>query len=464
MATIVSDRTTIYSGAIVQGAVVVIFSAYTAVFVARNHYDLTLGQYAALFLPQIAAAVVAALFAANLGSWLRAKRAYLAGLSCSLVGMALLIATEWAERLPVSYSLLLAATAFVGAGMGLTFSFLRCYAVSLNPLHTRRQILLMNALLAAGMTAAPVYALLTRTTIAWWSLPLVLGVLLVAQMSLSGSLRAPPDGAPARRANRPVPRPLRAYPGLALLYGICAVVCLTAPHFLTGTVPSSHHLHMLELAEVGFWAALVAGGRVVFAIIDGMKSRQHLASMGVFMIGIILLVLSATLTRYDIMHVGIYVLAGVGCAALLPIDTRPGNEHIAAFPLAVTVGLMAVFPVGLGLSRVVYATIERNGMSPLETFLGVAVLGATACILLMPAMLNWRTMGYSDMPLGRNSRLSAVVHSGIAALPGGVATDRTPRPRDHAEDASRASEPGGATALPDGHHGGPPRRHGHSRP
>ncbi|HTZ93457.1 MAG TPA: hypothetical protein VMB74_13750 [Streptosporangiaceae bacterium] len=453
MATIVSDRTAIYSCAVIQGSVVAIFSAYTAVFVARYHYDLTLGQYASLFIPQIIAAVAAALFAAHIGNWLRAERAYRTGLACSLAGMVLLIATEWAERLPASYPLLLAATALVGTGVGLTFPFLRCYAAGLNPLHARRQILLMNALLAAGMTAAPLYGLITQATLIWWSLPLVLGVLLVSQMLLCGSLRAPPDGAPARRADRPVPGRFRAYPGLALLYGICAVLCLTAPRYLTGRVPSSHHLHLLELAEVGFWAALVAGGRVVFAIIDGMKSRQHLASAGVFMIGIIVLALSASLTRYDVMHVGIYLLAGIGCAALIPIDTRPGNEHIAAFPLAVTVGLMAVFPVGLGLSRFAYDNIQRDGLSIFEAFISVAVVGATACILLLPIILSWRTMGYFDLPLGRNSRLSAVAHAGSAGLPGGAAADSPPGPGDRAENAGRTFEPGGATALPDRHPG-----------
>ncbi len=463
MAAMVNDRTTIYTGTVLQGAVIVIFSAYTAIFVNRHHYDLTLAQYGALFIPQLIAAVLAALFAANICCWIRAQRVYRAGLSCSLAGMACLIATEWAERLPLSYPLLLAATALVGAGAGLTFSFLRCYAVSLNPLHARRQILLMNGLLAAGMAAAPAYALLTRTTIAWWSLPLVLGVLLIAEIMLTGSLRTPPDGAPARLLNRPVPGRFRAYPGLALLYGICAVVCLTAPHYLTGRVPSSHHLHLLELAEVGFWAALVVGGRVVFGIIDGMKSRQHLANIGVFMVGIILLALSVAMTRYALMHIGIYVLAAFGCAALLPIDTRPGNEHMAAFPLAVAVGLMVVFPVGLGLSRFAYDDVQRGGLSPFEAFISVAVVGATACILLLPTILAWHTLGYFELPLGGNSRLAALRQSGAGDSPDALAAGLPSHPRTPPDDASRVPEARGAGPLRRGLHGksrppGRPRR------
>ena len=118
----------------------------------------------------------------------------------------------------------------------------------------------MNALLAAGMAASPLYAFATFGTSAWWSLPLLLAVLLIAQMLLSRSLRAPPDGAPPRRAERRVPARFHAYPGLALLYGVCAVALITAPRYLTGMVPSASHLHLLVFMEAAFWAALGCKG------------------------------------------------------------------------------------------------------------------------------------------------------------------------------------------------------------
>jgi hypothetical protein len=127
---------------------------------------------------------------------------------------------------------------------------------------------------------------------------------------------------------------------------------------------------------------------VVFGIIDGLKSRQHVASIGVFMIGIVVFALSAAISRYDLMHVGLYMLAAVGCAALLPIDTRPGQEHLSAFPLAVTAGLLALFPAGLGLSRYGYDIAASDGVSSLELFLTVpARTRALASIFRDPASL-----------------------------------------------------------------------------
>lgn len=450
MATILSDRTVIYSGLIIQGAVAAIFSAYTSIFVASYHYALTLTQYGALFIPLVVAAFVAALFSTSLTTWLRAGDAYRAGLGCSLVGMALLVATEWAERLAFTYPLLLAATAFVGAGFGLSFQCVRCYVVSLNPLRARRQILLANGLVAAGLIAAPVYALVTRATSIWWSLPVVLGILLIAEMLLSRSLQAPVDGLRSQRENLRVPVRFRVYPGLALLYGLCAVACLTAPHYLTGPVPSARHLHFLVLAEVAFWAALVQGSRVVFALIDGMKSRQHAASIGVFTIAIVIYVVSVAISHYDMMHIGVYMLAAIACAALLPIDTRPGHELLSALPLAVAAGLLALFPAGLGLSRFGYNIVASDGVSSLALFLGVAALGAAACLLLLPIILSWRTMAYFEQPATRHAQSPGAGPSSAAAMPGPQAAPPPRRPPDGPDGDGEGWKPGGATALPPG--------------
>ncbi len=443
MATISGDRTAVYSGAFAEGAVAVSFFAYTGILISKSHYSLTLSQYGALFIPQVVAAVAATLFAARLGGWFRVGRAYLAGLSCSLAGMALLVATGLVPRLPVSYPLLLAATALVGAGFGLSFPFVRGCAVSLRPLSARRQILLVNAMAGAGMAAAPSYALLTRRTVAWWSLPLLLGLLLIAQMVLSRSLRAPPDGTPWPTGSRRLPAGFRLYPVLALAYGICALVCITASVRLSGVA----HVRMTVqvLAEVGFWAALVAGSRVVFALIDGMKERGRAASIGVFLIAFIVLILSFAMTWYGLMYLGIYLLAAVGCAALLPIDTRPGDEAIAVFPLAVTIGLMALFPVGLGLSRLGYRIATHDGATPLEVYLGIAVLGALAGLLLLPVVLRWHTLAYFDEPGVRNEQAPRAGQSGGAS----ALTAPGPRkPPDRSRDDSGRSGRGGATGVP----------------
>jgi hypothetical protein len=458
MATIRSDRTAIYSGAVVQGAVAVVFFAFAGVLIDRYH--LTLPQYGILFIPLFLAIVVTVLFSASLCYRIPVLGTYRSGLAISLAGMAALVATEWQQRLPVTYPLLLAAAVFVGAGFGLAYPHVRCYAVCFKPLRSRRQSILVNALLTVGMAAAPAYQLGIRGTSAWWTLPVLLGFLLIAEMLLTRSLRAPPDGAPMRLAGRPVPtRFFRAYPALALLYGICAIICLTAYLHPPGSAPLVH-LNILVLAEVGFWAALINGARVAFAIIDGMSARRHAASMGVFTIAIVVLILSAVFTRYALMHIALYLLAGISCAALLPIDTRPGNEHISLFPHAIAGGIMALFPVGLGLSRYLYDIFAAIGVSPFAVFIGLAVVGVLVCILLLPIMLSWSTMGYFEQPAWRNADLSAIGSHGDVAAPRPLAAPPPRRPCDHGEDDSGRQEQHGATALHRGPQRGSPRQGG----
>jgi MFS family permease len=435
-----ADRIAVYSGAFIEGTILVVFAAYTGIFVSRSHYGLTLPAYGLLFIPQVVAIVLAALFSLVVCCRIRARPTYLAGLSCSLLGLALLFATEWVPRLAFSYPLLLASTAFVGLGGGLSYPFLRCYAVAMRPLRARRQILLINGLLAAGMAIAPAYALLTAVTGIWWTLPLLLGFLLIAEMVLSRSVRTPPEGAPVRRV-WPLRPGLRAYPALALLYGVCAVICITAPHHVTGS--GSHiHLSLLVLAEVAFWAALVQGSRVVFAIIDGMRSGQRAASIAFFMIAICILLISHISRRYDIMHVGLYLLAAIGCAALLPIDARPGHEGIALVPLAVTGGIITLFPIGLGLSRYGYNIVSRSGITPLEVFLGVALVGAIACMLLLPVIRSWRTLEYFEQPAGRDRDAGRLGYTCIAAMRSAPAEATAPAEPSAPAEASAPAEPG----------------------
>jgi hypothetical protein len=401
MTRIRGDRTAIYSTAVIQGATLVTFAAYTGVLIDKDGYDLSVAQYGYLFIPQALAVIAATLVLAIIGSRFHTGRVYLAGLGFSLAGMALLVETAWAETLPVSYPLLLASTACVGAGFGLSFAALHSYAVGLNPLRARRQILLINAFLAGGMVAAPVYARILVGTTVWLSLPVLLGVLLVVEMLRSPSLRMPPEGAATLPAHRNVPAKFRLYPGLALLYAICAVICVTVPHLRIGSV-SHLHLTFASTVEAAFWAALVVGGRVMFAIIDGMKAWRA-ASIAPFIIVSVAIAIGILASRYDVAETGIYLLAAIACAALLPINARPDAEHIEILPLAVTGGIVALFPIGLGLSRFGYDAVARGGVTPMEVFMVLAVIGAASCIALWPIVQSWPPMAYFDRHNARES-------------------------------------------------------------
>ena len=106
---------------LVQGIVLVTFPAASTIFTEKSEYGLSSSQYGAMFLPQVATAITASLLGAGLARRISTKRVYLIGLTCSLISMGLLIASTGVKTdQSVAYPLLLIATAFLGAGFGLT--------------------------------------------------------------------------------------------------------------------------------------------------------------------------------------------------------------------------------------------------------------------------------------------------------------------------------------------------------
>ena len=92
-----SETRVVYAAGAAQGIVLVTFPAASTIFTSSSQYDLSNTQYGVLFLPQVAAAIIASL----LGGWLArrfgTKRMYLAGLACGLVSMLLLIVSTFFE-------------------------------------------------------------------------------------------------------------------------------------------------------------------------------------------------------------------------------------------------------------------------------------------------------------------------------------------------------------------------------
>jgi hypothetical protein len=241
-------------------------------------------------------------------------------------------------------------------------------------------------LLAGGLAAGPVIASALARAGIWWSLPILLAILLVVETLLSRCLPRTDRGAVIRPSRRRVPARFRAYPALVLAYAICVIICVTWPRPASGNAPSVQ-LKFTVLVEGAFWAALVVFGRVLFAYMDGRKSWR-VASIVPFLLIAAVILAGLLLPRYGLAQVGSYLLAALACAALLPLNVRPGAEHLAVLPLAVTGGIAAMFPIWIGLARPGYQGLQR-GMSSLGIFITLAALGATVSLLLWPIMSRW---------------------------------------------------------------------------
>jgi MFS family permease len=224
-----AETNVVYAAGLVQGIVLVTFPAASTIFTDPDEYDLSKSQYGAMFLPQVITAIAGALLGSGLARRFGAKRVYLVGLAASLVAMGLLVtSTLFTDDQPVAYGLLLMATAFLGAGFGLTVPTINTFTAVFHPQAIDRSVLVLNALLGLGTALAPLFVAIFVGLGFWWGLPVLSSVLLAALLlaSLWLPLRTGARAAATPSRDRPTAVPARFwwYAVFAVLYGICETV------------------------------------------------------------------------------------------------------------------------------------------------------------------------------------------------------------------------------------------------
>ncbi len=210
---------------LVQGIVLVTFPAASTIFTGKSDYGLSSIQYGDMFLPQVVTAIAGSLLGAELARRITMKRVYLLGLVCSLISMGLLLASVAVKTdQAVAYPVLLVATAFLGAGFGLTVPVLNTYASVFHPASIDRSVLVLNALLGLGTVLAPVFVAVFVGLGFWWGLPILSAALLIVLLvvSLRLPLNAAAQGSPgARPGKQRMPARFWFYAAFAVTYGIC---------------------------------------------------------------------------------------------------------------------------------------------------------------------------------------------------------------------------------------------------
>ena len=134
-----TEANVVYAAGVVQGIALVTFPAASTIFTDPDEYDLSSTQYGTLFLPQVIAAIAAALMDASLGSRFGTKRVYLPASRPAWSSMAVLVVSQFVtDDKTLAYVLLLVATAFLGAGFGLGVPALNTFAAAFPARRTAR--------------------------------------------------------------------------------------------------------------------------------------------------------------------------------------------------------------------------------------------------------------------------------------------------------------------------------------
>jgi MFS family permease len=371
---------------LVQGVVLVTFPAASTIFTAKSEYGLSSTQYGSMFLPQVTTAIAASLLGAGLARRISTKRVYLLGLVFSLVSMGLLITSTFVKTdQSVAYPLLLVATAFLGAGFGLTVPVLNTYSSVFHPASVDRSVLILNALLGLGTALAPVFVAGFVGLGFWWGLPVLSAAMLVALLivSLRLPLRAgdPGNRRTAGQARPHLPARFWFFAAFAITYGICETMNGNWSQ-LDMTTQLGASATQASLALAAFWG-MVTVGRVLFAAIGRWLPEEVTYH-------ILPLILVATFILVDVLpqhhaSAGIVVfgLAGLGCSALLPLTISFGEEDLATMSAAATGAVIAFYQLGYGIAAFGVGPLQKAGLSL------SAIFGLTAVVAGLMAVLSF---------------------------------------------------------------------------
>jgi MFS family permease len=369
-----------------QGIVLVTFPAASTIFTEPSEYALSSTQYGALFLPQVVTAITTSLLGSRMARRYDAKRVYLAGLASSLVAMALLLASAPTAGTAVAYPILLVATAFVGAGFGLTVPSLNTFTAAFHPDRVDRSVLVLNALLGLGTALAPVFVALFVGLGFWWGLPVLSAGVLVILLGVSSRLPLviatpvePIAGATSTRASARIPSRFWVFAGFAVLYGICETMNGNwAQSEMTEQVGASAAVASLGLTA--FWG-MVTVGRVGFASLQRRIPTYLTYRLLPFVLAVALGTIAVLPEGADIAGVLAFGLAGLGCSALLPLTISFGQEQLTSMTTAAAGGVIAFYQVGYGIAAFGSGPLQASGVTLSTLF------GATAGVAIVMGLV-----------------------------------------------------------------------------
>jgi len=365
----------------------VTFPAAGSIFTSRQGYALSPTQYGAMFLPQVALAILSSAIAPALARRWTLRGVFMAGLAGDLASMILLALSRPAASAPgVAYVLLLLATGALGVGFGAAVTALNTFAEEFFPRAADRAVLAMNVLLGTGTALAPLLVAAFAGIGAWWLLPIIVACVLVVLLLLA--LRAPLSPGAPRSADctgasggavtgflRGLPARFWLYAAAALLYGIVetlngnwSILYLVRQRGISS--------HLASLALTAFWAMVTVGRLLASVVSTRIPARSIYLGLPVLSL-LALLVTSRIGTAAG--GIGAFGLAGLACSAFLPLTISFGGEEFSRLTAVVSGELIAFYQAGYG--------IAAFGVGPLQDATGIPLSAVYASASVVAAAM-----------------------------------------------------------------------------
>jgi predicted MFS family arabinose efflux permease len=386
----------VYSAGLLQGLTLVSFPASSAVL--KQMHGFTDAQYGAIFLPQVVAAVLGSLAGGSCATRWGLKTLLWLALLVNALSQLLLALTAGMPS-EAAFGLILAGTACLGFGFGLSGAPLNGLPPLFFPGRPDTAIVALHTLLGLGLALGPWIANPFIMNAIWVGFPLVLAgfatiLALAARLERFPQARAGAADADSKAIPMADPMPLPqappytadAHPVQTTSFWLFAVICVLYA-FAEGTFSNWAVLYLQDVKQLPptvaagalsvFWAAIV-GGRLLTSVLVLRVAPQ------VIWLGLPVAMIAAfeLLPYVDTPFLGIacFAFAGLACSAFFPLSIGLASKRFEQHVPWVSSMLIAALMVGVGLGSYVIGALRE--LIPLEQLYRFSALYPLAALIL----------------------------------------------------------------------------------
>lgn len=368
----------VYAAALFQGLTLVSFPASSAIL--KQMHGLSDSQYGAIFLPQVACAVVGALLGGSLVNRLGLVAIFVVTLVANGLSQ-LLLAVSAAVPMGLAYPLILLGTAALGFGFGLGGGPLNSYPRLLFPTRGGSAILALHSVMGIGLSLGPLLVGYLAMQGYWLAFPVGLTAACLGLLVLSVVVGFPDDAPPLTTNITPI-KPT-AIPEFWLFLGIAAVYAFAEGTFSNWAVIYVHESRgfsdgVATSSLAAFWAALVVGRLLVSALLLRIAPTVPWALLPVLMIGAFLLLPVVATPTSAILG---FALAGLACSAFFPLTVATASTRFPQSVAFIASMLTAALMVGVGIASFVIGGL-RDVLSLEQLYRASVIYPVLALVLI----------------------------------------------------------------------------------
>lgn len=370
----------VYLTAFLQGLTLVSFPASSAVL--KQMHGFTDAQYGAIFLPQVAMAVLGAVAGGTLARRLGLQPLLWLSASGNGLSQLALAASLWVMP-ALAFPVILAGTALMGLSFGLGGAPLNGYPPRFFPRRAPTAVVALHTLMGLGLMVGPLLAGGFGLAGWWVGFPLSLLGLSVVLALTAAIVRLPADSGKETTHRDDASPPLRSgafwiFAAIAVLYAFAeGTFSNWAAIYLRDAKGMSEFVAGLALSV--FWGAMVAGRLLVSVVVAWIAPLTIWLALPALMVAAFLLLPSADTPQLGL---GLFALAGLACSAFFPLTITLAAERFPEHVAWVSSMLIAALMVGVGMGSFVIGPL-REWLSFEQLYQLSAIYPATAIALAL---------------------------------------------------------------------------------